>query len=149
MSVIIVVTCCVCVSPEESTDARHVTPTRSRRNYLPLSHMDGLNRWKITKHGAARDCECRLSWGPRVVVVVVVVLLSFVSLEETSEVSDFILKKKNRKKKEKRTCDCDKHEKSMVQARFVMVEHGELTTGFFLGAYQLGPVVDGTFGIPV
>lgn len=64
------------------------------------------------------------------------------SLEETSEVSDFILKKK-------RTCDCDKHEKSMGQARFVMMEHGELTTGVFLGACQLGPVVDGKFGIPV
>lgn len=61
-------------------------------------------------------------WGPRVVVVVVV-LLSFVSLEETSEMSEFILKKK-REKKGKRTYDCDKHEKSMVQARFVMVEHG-------------------------
>lgn len=62
-------------------------------------------------------------WGPRVVVVVVV-LLSFVSLEETSEMSEFILKKKKREKKGKRTYDCDKHEKSMVQARFVMVENG-------------------------
>lgn len=38
--------------------------------------------------------------------------------------SEFILKKKKREKKGKRTYDCDKHEKSMVQARFVMVEHG-------------------------
>lgn len=77
-------------------------------------------------------------WGPRVVVVVVV-LLSIVSLEETSEVSEFILKtKKKGKKKRKRTCDCDKHEKSMVQARFVMVETRLAHHRFFPGSLPAG-----------
>lgn len=86
----------VCVSSEEKhwRTTCHPLPVVNVPVCPPVFIWTVLSRWKITKHGAVWDCvRLTFSGSTSLLFVVVVVLLSFVSSEETSEVSGFIHKR--------------------------------------------------------
>lgn len=124
----------VCVSSEEKhwRTTCHPLPVVNVPVCPPLFIWTVLSRWKITKHGAVWDCvRLTFSGSTSLLFVVVVVLLSFVSSEETSEVSGFIHKRE--KKKEAHlaiviSTRSEWYKRSLLRWNTVC-----LATGFYLG----------------